>query len=449
MPLAPMQHWFFEQFPDAPLRWNQSVLLASAEPLDAGALRGALAAVLATHDALRARFMRDAADQAWTQTIVPASGALAEATFETIDLDEGAAAGDWRVSLAAHADRLHGSLDLAAGPLLRTASFATPEGARLLIVVHHIVVDGVSWRILLDDLLNAYDALRAGRAPALPKPPTGWRDWSRRLAAYAAQPEWLAELAWWQARLGAAEDAAPRAEGGQRHRAWALDAEATARLIQAGWRIDEVLLAALAHACDEVLPAVPVVVELEGHGRGDQVPDVDLSRTVGWFTTQYPLRVTAHQDVDATRRAIGAARAELPAEGLHYNLLRYAGLAALPATTVGFNYLGRFEERLGAGRFTFAAEDSGDGTQGRVAAGARHWLDLKRPDRRGLPEGGLERRRWFGRRSDAGAPGDGIRRAGACARRHGARRRRRSDARGTATLRRSARGRTGRERGRG
>ncbi|WP_244118406.1 non-ribosomal peptide synthetase [Burkholderia gladioli] len=386
VPLVPMQHWFFEQFPDAPSRWNQSVLLASAEPLDAGALRGALAAVLATHDALRARFTREAADQAWTQTIVPASDALAEAAFETIELGEGAAAGaagDWRAALAAHADRLHGSLDLAAGPLLRAAAFATPEGARLLIVVHHIVVDGVSWRILLDDLLSAYDALRSGRAPALPKPPTRWRDWSRRLAAYAAQPELLAELPWWQARLGAAEDAAPRALGGQRHRAWTLDAEATARLTQAGWRIDEVLLAALAHACAEVLPAVPVVVELEGHGRGDQVPGVDLSRTVGWFTTQYPLRVSAHEDVDATRRAIGAARAELPAEGLHYNLLRYAGLAssraalaALPATTVGFNYLGRFEERLGAGRFTFAAEDSGDGTQGRVAAGARHWLDL-------------------------------------------------------------------------
>ncbi|WP_186230949.1 hypothetical protein, partial [Burkholderia gladioli] len=81
--------------------------------------------------------------------------------------------------------------------------------------------------------------------------------------------------------LGAAEDAAPRAEGGQRHQAWVLGAEATARLTQAGWRIDE------------VLPAVPVVVELEGHGRGDQVPGVDLSRTVGWFTTQYPLRVSA------------------------------------------------------------------------------------------------------------------------------------------------------------
>ncbi|ACR31380.1 non-ribosomal peptide synthetase [Burkholderia glumae] len=388
-PLVPMQQWFFEQFPDAPSRWNQSVLLTSAEPLEAAALRGAFAALLATHDALRVRFVRDPAGAAWTQTIAPpsASAALAEAAFESIDLRAaGSDAGAWRAALARQAERLHGSLDLAAGPLIRAAAMATPDGARLLIVAHHLVMDGVSWRILLDDLLSAYDAARAapaGAPPALPRPATGWADWSRRLAAYARQPELLSELAWWQARLGTAPAAAPRAEGGQRHRAWALDAAATACLTDAGWRIDDVLLAALAHACAQVLPELPVIVELEGHGRGERVPGVDLSRTVGWFTTQYPLRIEARETAGATRRAIAAARAELPADGLHYNLLRYAGLAssraalaALPATTVGFNYLGRFDERLGAGRFGFAAEDSGDGTLGRAARGPRHWLDL-------------------------------------------------------------------------
>ncbi|WP_042628148.1 non-ribosomal peptide synthetase [Burkholderia plantarii] len=389
-PLVPMQQWFFERFPDAPSRWNQSVLLTSAEPLDVPALRAAFAALLATHDALRARFARDPAGGAWTQAFVPPSAALADAAFDSIDLREAEAdAGDWRAALARHADRLHGGLDLAAGPLIRAAAVATPDGARLLIVAHHVVMDGVSWRILLDDLLSAYDAARAAPAasvdapPALPRPATGWADWSRRLAAYATQPELLSELAWWQARLGTAHDAAPRAEGGQRHRAWALDAAATKRLTDAGWRIDDVLLAALAHACAQVLPEVPVIVELEGHGRGERVPGVDLSRTVGWFTTQYPLRIEAREAPDATRRAIAAARAELPADGLHYNLLRYAGLAssraalaALPATTVGFNYLGRFDERLGAGRFGFAAEDSGDGMPGRAANGPRHWLDL-------------------------------------------------------------------------
>ncbi|MDR5776827.1 MULTISPECIES: non-ribosomal peptide synthetase [unclassified Caballeronia] len=398
-PLAPMQHWFFERFPAAPSRWNQAVLLRCADTLDVGALRTALAALLATHDALRARFRHDAIHDEWTQTIAPPSAARAMAEDALLVEEMRAAAGpaDAAARIEAIAERVHGSLDLADGPLLRAACLATPEGSRLLVAVHHLVIDGVSWRILLDDLMTAYEAARTpGARVALPAPATTWAQWTTSLAHYARLPEHLGELAWWQAQLGHAAPFAKPLGDATLATDWTLDLSATRRLTESGARIDEVLLAALAHACAEHLPEMPAVVEMEGHGRTDRVADLDLSRTIGWFTTQFPLRLNALDDPHATRRAISTALQTVPAAGLHYNLFRFAGtpatratLAALPPTTLGFNYLGRFEERLSEGRFAFAAEDSGNGTRDSVAAGPRHVLDLN-----GLIAGGCLKVDW-------------------------------------------------------
>ncbi|WP_322029495.1 non-ribosomal peptide synthetase [Paraburkholderia sp. J76] len=387
-PLAPMQHWFFERFAHAPSRWNQAVLLRSAETLDADALRRALGALLEAHDALRARFRFDARSGNWTQTIEPASIAQSLAAHALVAEDLRAAA-DPATAIEAVAERIHDSLDLANGPLLRAACLATPDGSRLLIVVHHLVVDGVSWRILLDDLMTAYEAARTANTPVtLAAPGTTWSQWTHALRAYASLPEHLGELAWWQAQLGeggarARPASAQHGSNATRSEDWTLDAPTTRRLTDSGLRIDEVLLAALTHACAEHLPDVPVIVEMEGHGRTERVAGIDLSRTVGWFTTQYPMRLTAQRDPRATRRAIASALRAVPADGLHYNLFRYAGsastratLAALPGTTIGFNYLGRFEERLSEGRFAFAPEHSGHGTRDSVGTGPRHVLDL-------------------------------------------------------------------------
>ena len=400
-PLAPMQHWFFEHYPDAPARWNQAVLLRSAEALDVEALRVAFDAVLATHDALRASFGCDPQTGEWVQTILPPMS-----SNDVLRIVDQRASADPVAAIDAVADKVHDSLDLATGKLLHAAYMSTADGARLLVVVHHLVVDGVSWRILLDDLLNAYEAARlSGTQTLLPRASTAWSEWTRRLAEYASLPEHLSELAWWQNQLGATTDAVPSGQlatassttqGHTEHRNWTLDAQTTRCLTDSGRRIDEVLLTALTQACAEHLPQMPVIVELEGHGRGECIPDLDLSRTVGWFTTQYPLRLSAAPQLDSTHRQIANLLQTVPAEGMHFNLFRYSGsastraaLAALPRTTIGFNYLGRFEERLSEGYFTFAPEDSGNGIGTSVATGPRHVLDLN-----GLIAGGCLKLEW-------------------------------------------------------
>lgn len=380
IPLAPMQRWFFAHYPQAPSRWNQAVLLRSSDALDSAALRAACEAVLATHEALRARFWRDPESGEWQQRIVPLQAA--QPALRETDLREVA---DVRAAIAAEADAAHASLDLAAGPLLRLVHMLTPDGARLLLVVHHLVIDGVSWRILLDDLLHAYQQAEAGAAPGLPVPAVPWSQWTRRLAAYAALPEHLAELAWWQAELGtsASACATPPVPAPALHRTARLDAASTARLA-ALHRLDDALLAALTQACAQCLPQLTPIVEMEGHGRAHAALELDLSRTVGWFTSQYPLRLDAAADVTATLRSLAERRRAVPAQGAHFNLLRFAAdatsravLEALPAATLGFNYLGRFEERLASGRFDFAAEDSGEGHAAETAAQASsHALDV-------------------------------------------------------------------------
>ena len=400
-PLAPMQHWFFEHYPDAPARWNQAVLLRSAEELDIEALRAAFDAVLATHDALRASFRRDPQKGEWTQTILPPMSS--NDILRVVGLR---ASADPAAAIEAVANEVHDSLDLAAGKLLGAAYMSTADGARLLVVVHHLVVDGVSWRILLDDLLNVYEGARlSGTRTLLPRAGTAWSEWTQRLAEYASLPEHLGELAWWQKQLGTATDAAASrqlatavapAQGHTEHRNWTLDAQTTRQLTDSGRRIDEVLLTALTQACAEHLPQIPVIVELEGHGRRECAPGLDLSRTVGWFTTQYPLRLSAAPQLESTHRRIADLLRTVPAEGMHFNLFRYGGsastraaLAALPRTTIGFNYLGRFEERLSEGYFAFAPEDSGNGIGTSVSSGPRHVLDLN-----GLIAGGRLKLEW-------------------------------------------------------
>ncbi|MFJ5266745.1 condensation domain-containing protein, partial [Streptomyces sp. NPDC088387] len=253
---------------------------------------------------------------------------------------------------------------------------------RLVVVAHHLVVDGVSWRVLLPDLQAACEAVAEGREPVLDPVGTSFRRWSQLLAAQAVSEERVAELPAWQALLG--EPQAPL--GGRaldpavdtavtlRRRSWtvsgaqaAVVVERVAPAFHCGVR--EVLLAGLAGAVAHwrrgVDEAAPVLVDVEGHGR-EPVEGVDLSRTVGWFTSSYPVRlaVPAGQLDDAMAGGQGAGRLvkavkeqvrAVPGDGLGHGLLRHLNpdtgpvLRAAPTPQVGFNYLGRFTAGRGTG----------------------------------------------------------------------------------------------------
>lgn len=279
-----------------------------------------------------------------------------------------------------HADEIQAGLDLREGPVLRAAVFdlGAGRGRRLLLAVHHLVVDGVSWRILLEDLGAAYESLAAGANILLPVKTTSFQEWANLLREYAASAEALAELPYWESRPAGGD--LPRLRPGPTTAAdahdlsFTLDEQTTDALLREvprafGTQINDVLIAALAAAVRTWTGSPLVRLDLEGHGREELFPGVDLSRTVGWFTSLFPVTIPLEEaedvaDVlDRTRDAL----AEIPNKGVGYGILRHLGgedarhaLRAHPAPEIGFNYLGRFGAALpGLGRYADEAEPTG------------------------------------------------------------------------------------------
>ena len=368
--LLPAQHWFFAQPMPHRAHWNQAVLLRPREPVDRTALAQAVDALLAHHEALRLRFGRDGTG-AWRQHFVPTEQLAGP------HLVESRAGADGLDPIVAGA---HRSLDLEAGRLLRAELVDLPDGSqRLLLVIHHLAVDGVSWRILLEDLADAYRQAREGGAPSLPERTSSVQQWATVLTERAQDG---AALAWWEAELArevaalpADREGPPSLNGDAATYSSQLDRAWTARLIAAPnayrMRMDELLLAALARTLCGWAGGDSVLVQLEGHGREELAPGIDLSRTVGWLTSFYPVRLTAPPGLgsDALLKTVKERLRAVPDHGLGFGLLRHLAPAAvqermqaLPTPEITFNYLGRFDASFGDGvPFVAAEESAGEG----------------------------------------------------------------------------------------
>ncbi|MFU3431985.1 non-ribosomal peptide synthase/polyketide synthase [Pseudomonas aeruginosa] len=372
-PLLPIQQGFFAEKVAERHWWNQSVLLEAREPLDARLLEQALRGVLAHHDALRLSFTREAAGWTARHRGGEEGAAALLRVARVADL----------AALRALADEVQRSLDLADGPLLRALLATFDDGSqRLLLVIHHLVVDGVSWRILFEDLQTAYRQLLAGQTVELPAKTSAFRDWAERLQAFAGDGGLDGELAYWQGQLqGASSDLPcldPQGDQSNRHAcsvSCGLDAEATRQLLQeapAAYRtqVNDLLLTALARVICRWTGQVDALIQLEGHGREELFAEIDLTRTVGWFTSLFPLRLTPAEGIAASIKGIKEQLRAVPNKGIGFGALRYLGsaasqaaLAGLPMPRITFNYLGQFDGSFAMDEgalFVPAGERAGD-----------------------------------------------------------------------------------------
>ncbi|MEU8797701.1 amino acid adenylation domain-containing protein [Spirillospora sp. NPDC048819] len=384
VPATPILRWF--QDLNGPVGgYSQRMLLQVPPDLGVDRLAAALQTVLDHHDMLRLRVRSGGRTEGrkphaeGSQAAVNGSTEFEVAEPGTVDAAElvrrvdvaGLDTGALRAVLAAESEAARRRLDPAAGTMAQLVWFdAGPaESGRLLLTLHHLAVDGVSWRILLPDLVTAW----AGEE--LDPVPTSFRRWAQRLAAEASDPARTAELPLWDDILATPDpvlgtrplDPGADTFGTARHRTLDLPADVTAPLladVPAAFhgRVNDVLLTGLALAvaewrrdrgtCDETA----VLIDLEGHGREEIVPGVDLSRTAGWFTSIYPVRLDAGwvepADVREGGQAVGTALKrvkeqlrEIPDNGIGYGLLRYlnpaAGARLAGRPQIAFNYLGR------------------------------------------------------------------------------------------------------------
>ena len=393
LPLTPIQKWFFDQeFTDSH-HFNQGVLLQVREELHPSHLQSILERTISHHDALHLRFSRE--ESGWRQVYRGPSG---KQWFSQVDLC-GLAAAEQREVLEAAAASAQASLNLVDGPLLRVVLFnlAPHSPRRLLIVIHHLVVDVLSWRILLQDVQTAYDQSRSGQPIGLPAKTTAFTHWAQRLTEYAASDSWRQELQYWVARSVKNSSRLPRdnpagdnSVASERTISVSLSVEDTQALLTEvpdvyHTQINDVLLTALVKAFKECTGSPSLLVDLEGHGREELFADVDVSRTVGWFTTMIPvlLEIPPTAQLGEELKSVKEQLRAVPSRGLGYGVLRYLhgstelveSLRSLPQAEVSFNYVGQFDQALPENSpFGWALESSGPNRSLRQSR--QHLLDV-------------------------------------------------------------------------
>ena len=364
--LLPIQQHFFSLNPPSPSHWNQHLWLALDAPMERQALEATLHALYRQHDALRLRFTNHA--EGWQQECLSVDTPPGELLW-------------WREAssedqVAALCEQTQQSLNIETGELLRALYVSAPDQPdRLLLVIHHLAVDGVSWRILLEDLLNAYQQVQGGKDIALPERTHNLADWHQALQ------QWWEEkgeqrLPFWLGQKPEKRGEPLPAYGEKQTASLSLNHEDTRRLLQEaptklGVTVPALLLTALTRtlqqsrvgaslaartaivenraASDAPATNRPFTINLEGHGRENRLaPGLDLSRTLGWFTSLYPLALPYDSDPRQNLFAVSQQLKQTEADGgVGYGVLRYLtesplnGSADAPVT---FNYLGQFHD---------------------------------------------------------------------------------------------------------
>ena len=313
------------------------------------------------HDALRLRFRQE--DTGWRQFN---TGSEESVELDLIDLT-GTPEEEQNAAMERTIAGLQASLDLTKGPLVRAAFFdlGLRQPRRLLLIVHHLAVDGVSWRILLEDLQTNCEQLQRGEAVRLPAKTTSFRRWAKQLAEHAHSTALSLETDYWLSLSSAERMPLPidfsggeNTEASARTVSLSLDVEKTRLLLEQvprayNTQINDVLLSGLGLALSGWIGQPTVWIDLEGHGREALFDGVDLSRTVGWFTTIFPVKLDVHRTVGPGEvlKSVKEQLRGVPQRGIGFGMLRYLQgdeavatlLRTLPQREVIFNYLGQFD----------------------------------------------------------------------------------------------------------
>jgi amino acid adenylation domain-containing protein/non-ribosomal peptide synthase protein (TIGR01720 family) len=373
--LLPIQSYFFEKGYTKDDQYNQSLLLTLPKNITRSQLNEAVAGVYQKHDILRARFELVNDELVGTyETTIP------EISEETITATE--AVGEAVTKVCAYYQE---TLNTTEGTVARFVLINTPESEaanRVFIVAHHLVIDGVSWRIIADDLTANLQKVSKGETVSIGEKTTSFRQWQERLATYANSETLNEEFAYWKSITEKIEtlpqdtdfDGKTTYQGVDSYNV-SLSKELTTSLLKESnqafsTEIDDLLLAALAMSFSTWTNNDNLVIGLEGHGREDLFNDVDITETVGWFTSLYPVLLENFQDdVEATIVQAKENLKAIPNKGIGYGALRYLAADESKRESlhkdieqVIFNYLGQADQGSSetASLFNFTNEGKGE-----------------------------------------------------------------------------------------
>jgi amino acid adenylation domain-containing protein/non-ribosomal peptide synthase protein (TIGR01720 family) len=364
VPLTPIQQWFFEQSLANPQQWNLAFLLEAPAGFQAQSFERAINHVISHHDALRIKF--EYTEAGWQQQIV---GLTKDLKLEMVDLTA-LSADEQTVAIQENARRLNAGFDLGRAPMFKACLFRLPEDQpkRLLVVVHHLLIDFISWQILFEDIETAYQHLSRGNPVELPAKTTSYKQWAESLLKVAQSKQNQAVLAYWLVadtqtikKLPVKEsEKGANTEGSAQTVTVTLTVEETRQFlydVADTYRTQarDLLLAALTAALGRWIGPGKILIGVEGHGRDAMHQQLDLSRTIGWFTAFYPivLPIAVVTNYGDHIKTVKEQLRRVPNNGLDYGIARY--LSDDPGIIdqlkryqpeVLFNYLGQFDQMM-------------------------------------------------------------------------------------------------------
>ncbi len=365
-PLSPAQSWFFDHYESSLNQYNASIMVEVRIKLDLSLVKKTLRYLLMHHDELRARF--EQGERGWMQ--FTAGENIQEIPFMVLDLSE-LEPEDCAQRIVAEADIAHRSLDINRPPLMSALYFdmGKRQSHRLLFIFHHLIFDGVSARIILEDFLTIYLQLMNGSPVQLPPKTTSYKAWCEKLHETAQLDLIRNQLDYWLQNNQRQPNVLPidypdveNTFGSVDHITQSLSPADTAVLVSripGRYKVSvyAVLLTALARTWKALFGLPGIFLELEGHGReqidGTPLNNLDVSRTVGWFTSIFPLNLQLSEaaTVEMQLRLVAERLNEIPERGIGFGLLRYLSdderirdlMAEIPQPQINFNYLGQFE----------------------------------------------------------------------------------------------------------
>lgn len=368
VPATPAMHWLREL--GGPVDgFHQSLVVRLPDSLDRDEFLAAVQALLDRHDMLRARLVRSPGDLVWALRVASPGDVRAESCLRVVDAAE-VARQEWEDLLLGELDAAVSWLAPDKGLMLRLVWFDGGGSApsRLLLVAHHLVIDAVSWHVLLPDLETAWRAIREGGGPRLPETGMSFQRWAREQTLAAQDPELAATVSQWERLLSGntisfdrrPPGSRPDTMAGTRSHTAELDTTATEHILTTvpdafGATAEEVVITGLALALSE-WGTGDLLIDREGHGRHDSAAGTDLSRTIGWFTSISPVRIglsdlagrmDSPETVVAALKRVKELVRNLPGDAMDFGLLRYLNpvtrsvLGSHARPEVAFTYLGR------------------------------------------------------------------------------------------------------------
>ncbi|MDQ3192183.1 MAG: amino acid adenylation domain-containing protein [Bacteroidota bacterium] len=355
--LTPIQHSFFQEQLAEPQYYTQGAVLFLKNRFNHQLLENTLAKLTEQHDVLRMRFEKEG------EKVKQINTGLQGKHF-TLDIAEIDSL-DTKQQIKQSAEEVQRNLDLEKGPLLKAILFKAPEGDHLLLVIHHLVIDGVSWRILMEDFMMFYQSAMQNQSVALLPKTTSYKEWADQLLNYANSDDLLKEIDFWKKLETNGVFKLPKdntsAENLYKHSktlSFKLSKEETADLLKNtnhayNTEVNDVLLTALGLAVKEWTGTEKVLINLEGHGREELFNNSDITRTVGWFTSVYPVLLEASSgDLSHCIKTTKEMLRKIPNKGIGYGILKHItsadlkqGLLLNQKPEISFNYLGQFDDQ--------------------------------------------------------------------------------------------------------